>query len=103
MDWDFASGVPQSVWWLSVSGKINENRGENAVPSGLSMEISKNQRTREPGQFDPRSDINGDVHTGGKIELFKLIHRLCSGFDNVDHSLVGALFKLVHGLLVDVR
>jgi hypothetical protein len=53
--------------------------------------------------FGGPSDLDGDVHAGGKIKLLELINRFGRGFHNVEKPLVGADFKLVHRLLVDVR
>ena len=49
------------------------------------------------------SNLDGDVHTGGQIELFQFVHGLGGRIENVDEPLVGALFEGFLRLLVRVR
>ena len=46
--------------------------------------------------------LDGDINSGGQVELLELIHVLGTGVDDVQHPLVGADLKLLHGLFVHV-
>ena len=56
-------------------------------------------RIRGPG---PGLDTDGDINTGGEVELFELIDRAGGGIDDVEEAFVGSDFELFGGLLVDV-
>src|SRR6266702_7080477 len=47
--------------------------------------------------------FDGNVHTGGKVELLKFIHGLSGWLDDIDQPLVRALFESFLGFLVRVR
>src|SRR3954471_8486208 len=49
------------------------------------------------------SNLDGNIHTRGKIELLQLIHRLGGRFDNVNQPLVGTLLERLLGFLIAVR
>jgi len=48
-------------------------------------------------------NADGDVHAGREVELFELVHCAGGGVNDVQQTLVRADFKLLHGLLIDVR
>ena len=48
-------------------------------------------------------DVDRDINTSGKVELFELVHRGSCWLDDIDQALVSADFKLVHGLFVNVN
>lgn len=48
------------------------------------------------------SDLDGDIHTGWKIELFELLHSARGGFHNVQETLVGTDFELVGRFLINM-
>ena len=49
------------------------------------------------------SDADGDVNTGGQVELLQLIDGAGGWIDDVEDALVGADLELFHRLLVDVH
>src|ERR1700728_4362858 len=49
------------------------------------------------------SNFNGDVHTGGQIELLQFVQGLRGRIENVNQPFVGALFESFLRLLVRVR
>ena len=50
-----------------------------------------------------RLNLDRDVHARRQVEFLQLVHRLRGRLDDVEQTLVGADFKLVHRFLVDVR
>lgn len=48
-------------------------------------------------------DLDGDVHTGGQIELLQFVHGLGGRIENINQALVGALLESFLRLLVGVR
>ena len=63
-----------------------------------------NLNTEKFREFEKKACLNvdSDINASRKVEFLELVHRLCGRLDNVDHALVCALFKLVHGLLVNM-
>src|ERR1700704_1302622 len=49
------------------------------------------------------SNFNRNIHSGRKVELLQLVHRLGGRFDNIDQPLVRALLERLLGFLVRVR
>ena len=47
-------------------------------------------------------NLDGNINTGGEIELLQLIHGAGGGIDDVEKPLVSADFELFGGLLVNV-
>lgn len=54
-------------------------------------------------KFENKLNVDRNIDASWKIELLKLVHRLCRWLNDVDQTLVCALFELIHRLLVDVR
>ena len=78
---------------IFLSGKESEKSG----PDGPCQIKCKKNRLRWISL-----DVDGDIHSCRQIELFQFIDSLRRRLDDVDQALVGTLFKLVHGLLVNV-
>lgn len=53
--------------------------------------------------LDPSGKLDVDVNAGSKVELHKRFHRLLSGLEDVEQTVVGAALELLTGLLVHVR
>ena len=99
---------------MMFDGLLTEFPGETGdFPMQIRISGAE-KRMRKVGQSGPvksfaenyakyESDIDRNIDSSGKIQLLELINGLGSGLNNVDESLVGALLKLIHGLLVDVR
>jgi hypothetical protein len=49
------------------------------------------------------SDLDCDIYACRQIEFLQLVHRLCSGFDDINESLVSALLEGFLRFLVRVR
>src|ERR1700676_1928928 len=49
------------------------------------------------------SELDLDVHAGGKIELHQRVHRLRRRIDDVEQSFMGAHLELLAAFLVDMR
>ena len=47
-------------------------------------------------------NLDGNVNTGGEIELLQLVHGAGGGIDDVEKALVSADFELLGGLFVNV-
>src|SRR5579862_4641501 len=50
-----------------------------------------------------KSNLNGDVHTGGQIELLQFVHGLGGRVENVNQPLVSALLESFLRFFVRVR
>ena len=49
-----------------------------------------------------RSDAVGDVHPGGQVEFFELVHGAGGGIDDIEDALVSADFELLGRFFVHV-
>jgi hypothetical protein len=46
------------------------------------------------------SNLDGDVNSGGEVQLFELIHSLGGRIDNIQQAFMGALFERFMGFLI---